>query len=320
MLTTIDTQVSSLFGQLLASNPSSASSSSSIKTLSDQTFFLHQPQRLVFAQGADVKEDHRLIKPMDFEHENDRLHALQTNIDQQIEKQRTILDTVSHGFEDVMIVWSMSFENEFLRIDRSNWTTLLYRIFHFQIWESNHILGNSMAEKLNDFASRLSKGTPKGLGVGVTALFGATAAVYGIYRSMFTGKIIRERKGMIGIPSLLSRRWSSCYHLQSYRWNRSKHDPFRRTAFQVRRLITSLIGDFSETRMFYSRVPWFQYPILYDIRARPRIIKSPTGSKGRQFSVSLLYHLCSFSRSANGYDRFVLVSSFFHITCCSLSF
>lgn len=102
MLTTIDIQVSSLFGQLLASNPSS--SSSSINTLSDQTFFLHQPQRLVFAQAADVKEDHRLIKPMDFEHENDRLHALQTNIDQQIEKQRTILDTLSHGFEDVMIV------------------------------------------------------------------------------------------------------------------------------------------------------------------------------------------------------------------------
>lgn len=51
-----------------------------------------------------------------------------------------------------------------------------------------------MAEKLNDFASRLSKGTPKGLGVGVTALLGATAAVYGIYRSMFTGKITRGKR------------------------------------------------------------------------------------------------------------------------------
>ena len=27
--------------------------------------------------------------------------------------------------------------------------------------------------------------------------------------------------------------------------------------------------------------PWFQYPIIYDIRARPRKISSPTGSKGR---------------------------------------
>ena len=50
-----------------------------------------------------------------------------------------------------------------------------------------------MAEKLNDLASRLAKGTPKGLGVGVTALLGASAAIYGIYRSMFTGKIKREQ-------------------------------------------------------------------------------------------------------------------------------
>ena len=46
-----------------------------------------------------------------------------------------------------------------------------------------------MAEKLNDFASRLSKGTPKGLGLGVKLLVGASAAVYGVYRSMFTGNI-----------------------------------------------------------------------------------------------------------------------------------
>ena len=37
-----------------------------------------------------------------------------------------------------------------------------------------------MAEKLNDFASRMSKGTPKGLGLGVTLLAGATAAIYGV--------------------------------------------------------------------------------------------------------------------------------------------
>ncbi len=28
------------------------------------------------------------------------------------------------------------------------------------------------------------------------------------------------------------------------------------------------------------RIPYFQYPIIYDIRAKPRLIKSPTGSKG----------------------------------------
>jgi len=30
------------------------------------------------------------------------------------------------------------------------------------------------------------------------------------------------------------------------------------------------------------RLPWFQYPIIYDIRARPRKISSPTGSKDLQ--------------------------------------
>ncbi len=29
------------------------------------------------------------------------------------------------------------------------------------------------------------------------------------------------------------------------------------------------------------RIPWFQYPIIYDIRARPRKISSLTGSKGQ---------------------------------------
>jgi len=30
------------------------------------------------------------------------------------------------------------------------------------------------------------------------------------------------------------------------------------------------------------RIPWFQYPIIYDIRARPNQIRSPTGSKDLQ--------------------------------------
>lgn len=49
----------------------------------------------------------------------------------------------------------------------------------------------NMAEKLNDFASRLSQGAPKGLGLGVKLLLGASATVYGIYRSMFTGNLIK---------------------------------------------------------------------------------------------------------------------------------
>ena len=30
----------------------------------------------------------------------------------------------------------------------------------------------------------------------------------------------------------------------------------------------------------HCRIPWFHYPIVYDIRSRPRKIFSPTGSKG----------------------------------------
>lgn len=29
------------------------------------------------------------------------------------------------------------------------------------------------------------------------------------------------------------------------------------------------------------RVPWFHYPIIYDIRAKPKKLTSPTGSKGK---------------------------------------
>merc|ERR1719402_539472 len=36
------------------------------------------------------------------------------------------------------------------------------------------------------------------------------------------------------------------------------------------------------TEGLHFRIPWFQYPIVYDIRARPRKITSPTGSKDLQ--------------------------------------
>jgi len=45
-----------------------------------------------------------------------------------------------------------------------------------------------MTEKFNDLASKLAKGSPKGLGFGITVFAGATAAIYGIYKSLFTGR------------------------------------------------------------------------------------------------------------------------------------
>jgi len=40
--------------------------------------------------------------------------------------------------------------------------------------------------------------------------------------------------------------------------------------------------DYHMTEGLHFRIPWFQYPIVYDIRARPRKITSPTGSKDLQ--------------------------------------
>merc|ERR1719431_151187 len=42
------------------------------------------------------------------------------------------------------------------------------------------------------------------------------------------------------------------------------------------------IQDYSLTEGLHFRLPWLQYPIIYDIGARPRKITSPTGSKDLQ--------------------------------------
>ena len=50
-----------------------------------------------------------------------------------------------------------------------------------------------------------------------------------------------------------------------------------------RGIIFSRIGGIQQiiySEGLHFRIPWFQYPIIYDIRARPKRIQSPTGSKG----------------------------------------
>lgn len=52
-----------------------------------------------------------------------------------------------------------------------------------------------------------------------------------------------------------------------------------------RAIIFSRLGGIQKeifTEGLHFRVPWFQYPIIYDIRSRPRKISSPTGSKDLQ--------------------------------------
>jgi len=96
--------------------------------------------------------------------------------------------------------------------------------------------------KLNDWAGRLGK-NPRGLGLGLKLVALGGAAAYGISQSMYT------------------------------------------VEGGQRAIIFNRIGGVQNdiyTEGLHFRVPWFQYPIIYDIRSRPRKISSPTGSKDLQ--------------------------------------
>merc|ERR1711899_557200 len=103
-----------------------------------------------------------------------------------------------------------------------------------------------MADKLNEFAKQFNKGgggAPKGLGLGVKLLAAGAAAIYGLQNSIYTVE--------------------------------GGH----------RAIIFARIGGVQNDVMvegLHFRIPWFQYPIIYDIRTKPRKISSPTGSKGLQ--------------------------------------
>ncbi|KAK0078131.1 hypothetical protein PV325_003007 [Microctonus aethiopoides] len=96
--------------------------------------------------------------------------------------------------------------------------------------------------KLNDLAGRLSKNSG-GMNSGMKFLAVLGAAAYGVSQSMYTVE--------------------------------AGH----------RAIIFSRIGGVQKdimTEGLHFRMPWFQYPIIYDIRSRPRKIASPTGSKDLQ--------------------------------------
>jgi len=91
-------------------------------------------------------------------------------------------------------------------------------------------------------AGRLSNG-PKGLGTGLKLLALAGAAGYGLNQSMYTVEGGHRAIIFSRLGGVKSETFSEGLHL---------------------------------------RVPWLQYPIIYDIRSRPRKISSPTGSKDLQ--------------------------------------
>jgi len=99
-----------------------------------------------------------------------------------------------------------------------------------------------MADKLNDLAGRMGK-APKGLGAGVKLLAAAVAGAYGLQQSMYTVDG--------GHRAIMFNRIGG-------------------------------IQNYALAEGLHFKLPWFQYPIIYDIRARPRKITSPTGSKDLQ--------------------------------------
>uniref|UniRef100_A0A336LXX3 Prohibitin n=1 Tax=Culicoides sonorensis TaxID=179676 RepID=A0A336LXX3_CULSO len=97
--------------------------------------------------------------------------------------------------------------------------------------------------KFNDLAGKFGKGGPPGLNAGLKALVAIGAAAYGASQSMYTVE--------------------------------GGH----------RAIIFSRIGGIQNetySEGLHFRIPWFQYPIIYDIRSKPRKISSPTGSKDLQ--------------------------------------
>lgn len=93
-------------------------------------------------------------------------------------------------------------------------------------------------KKVADLAGRFSK-AGKGLGIGGGLLAAAAGGLYMLYESMYTVD--------------------------------GGH----------RAVIFSRLGGMQKDVLaegLHFRLPWFQYPIIYDIRARPRKIGSPTGT------------------------------------------
>jgi len=96
--------------------------------------------------------------------------------------------------------------------------------------------------KLNDLAGKLGK-NPRGLGLGLKLAVAGGLAIYGISQSMYT------------------------------------------VEGGQRAIMFNRIGGVQDdifTEGLHFRMPWFQHPIIYDIRSRPRKISSPTGSKDLQ--------------------------------------
>lgn len=98
-------------------------------------------------------------------------------------------------------------------------------------------------KNLNEMFNKFAKGS-KGAGKGVGALIALGGLAYGVSQSIFN--VDAGHRAII----------------------------FSR--------LGGVLPDKIYSEGIHLRVPWIQYPIIYDIRAKPRVIRSPTGSKDLQ--------------------------------------
>ncbi|CAJ1060143.1 prohibitin-2-like [Xyrichtys novacula] len=103
---------------------------------------------------------------------------------------------------------------------------------------------NRFVQHLRDLTGRMSSSGGKGAGLGLKLLLGAGAMAYGIKEAVYT--VEGGHRAII--------------------FNR----------------IGGMQMDTILAEGLHFRIPWFQYPIIYDIRAKPRKISSLTGSKDLQ--------------------------------------
>uniref|UniRef100_A0A3Q1BJ79 Prohibitin n=1 Tax=Amphiprion ocellaris TaxID=80972 RepID=A0A3Q1BJ79_AMPOC len=75
---------------------------------------------------------------------------------------------------------------------------------------------------------------------------------------------------------------SSSVGLEGCRWTLSSLRDYISASNATLNSFTLAMTQEPAWRFIVSRIPWFQYPIIYDIRAKPRKISSLTGSKDLQ--------------------------------------
>ncbi|XP_018043762.1 PREDICTED: prohibitin-2 isoform X2 [Atta colombica] len=98
-------------------------------------------------------------------------------------------------------------------------------------------------------------------------------------QNKFNEMLSRFSKGTNGVP--MSLKFLAAAGVAAYSVSKAMYT----VEAGHRAIIFSRLGGIQKdilTEGLHFRIPWFQYPIIYDIRSRPRKLSSPTGSKDLQ--------------------------------------